>query len=617
MPITVAPPKDLAERLLSGRTARQWQRIGTRRRSGVAVPLFSVSSESSCGIGEIPDIRLLVDWCRNTGISIIQLLPINDMGFNFRPYDAQSIFALDPMHLALPQLKRVEAQKWAAEIQAVREKFPTSRSRVDYRIKGTKLELLWRIFSETVTRIPAELAAYANANAFWIEDYALFRAIKEQQGERDWQEWPRELKERQTAALEAFAASNSRALLFQKWLQWQLFEQFRSAKAYAGSYRVLLIGDLPFLASRDSADVWAHQDYFKLDLASGAPPDLLYSQGQRWGMPPYNWPNIAAHGYDYVIEKLRYAENFYDAYRIDHVVGMFRLWTIPMTEPETTAGLNGVFDPADEKEWEAHGRQLLDVMIDNTDMLACAEDLGTIPPSTFRVLDEYGIPGIDVQRWARHWGKTYDFKAASDYRPVALATLATHDMSSLLGWWEIEAGTVDKGLFERACRNHGIDFDDVAPLLFNLGETRHNRLRWSQVDLTEESFLQIIGKTEKEAWGVVDLFRGSIRERDQFLKFLGCPPGTALANPHLFMKKALARVNATSCIFTSLLLQDWLAVDTLFDFDPWEARINFPGTVNDRNWTLAIPMPLEDIVEMPVNNVIQEILKQDGRIATP
>lgn len=617
MPPTTELLNDCYQRLLSGRASWQWQRIGAQRRAGVTAPLFSVFSEASCGIGEFPDIRLLVDWCRKTGVSFIQLLPINDVGFAFRPYDAQSMFALDPMHLCLHHLRGVEPGKWDNAIQALRERFPTGRGRVDYRIKGAKLELLWRIFEESAAKIPAAgMTAYIKDNAYWLEDYALFRAIKEQHQERGWTDWPRELKERRPAACETFVRSCSRTLLFQKWLQWQLFEQLRDTKAYAAKNGVLLMGDLPFLVSRDSADVWSHQDHFKLDLAAGAPPDMLYSQGQRWGMPPYNWPVIADNGYDTVTQRLSYAANFYDLYRIDHVVGMFRVWTIPVNEPEATAGVNGSFDPVDEKEWEGHGRRLLDVLLDNTAMLACAEDLGTIPPCTVRVLEEYGIPGIDVQRWTRDWGKTYDFKAVEAYRPVAMATLATHDMSTLLGWWRFEAGTVDKRLFERACQDHGIAFDAVAARLFDLAQTRHNRLRWSEPRPNEGTFLQIIDKEAKEASSLLDLLRGSVRERDQFLRFLACPPGTALANPHIFMKKALERVCASSCIFACVLLQDWLALDTFFDFDVWEARINFPGTVDERNWTLAIPQALEDVQEMPVNLVIQKILSQSQRLVT-
>ncbi|MGE5279589.1 MAG: 4-alpha-glucanotransferase, partial [Deltaproteobacteria bacterium] len=410
MPQNVALSHDLEQRLRASRTGRQWEILGTHRRAGVATPLFGIFSESSCGIGELPDLKILVDWCRETGISIIQLLPLNDVGFNFRPYDAQSMFALDPMYLAPGRLRGVEARRWKERIDALKESFPCAGPRVDYRIKGAKLALFYDIFRTSCPQPSPELNAFIADNAYWLEDYALFRAIKEDRHEADWREWPAGLRDRAHEDLASFSRERAATLLFQKWLQWQLYEQFRDAKAYAGGHGVALMGDLPFLVSRDSADVWAHQGYFKLDLVSGAPPDLLYAQGQRWGMPPYDWPAIAGHGYDYIVEKLRYAENFYDLYRIDHVVGMFRLWTIRVEEPEATGGLNGVFDPSDEKTWEGHGRTLLDVLIDNTRMLACAEDLGTIPPCTFRVLEEYGIPGIDVQRWTRDWGKTYAFK---------------------------------------------------------------------------------------------------------------------------------------------------------------------------------------------------------------
>jgi len=228
VPPTTELLNDCYQRLLSGRASWQWQRIGAQRRAGVTAPLFSVFSEASCGIGEFPDIRLLVDWCRKTGVSFIQLLPINDVGFAFRPYDAQSMFALDPMHLRLHHLRGVEPGKWDNAIQALRERFPTGRGRVDYRIKGAKLELLWRIFEESAAKIPAAgMTAYIKDNAYWLEDYALFRAIKEQHQERGWTDWPRELKERRPAACETFVRSCSRTLLFQKWLQWQLFEQLR------------------------------------------------------------------------------------------------------------------------------------------------------------------------------------------------------------------------------------------------------------------------------------------------------------------------------------------------------------------------------------------------------
>jgi 4-alpha-glucanotransferase len=209
------------------------------------------------------------------------------------------------------------------------------------------------------------------------------------------------------------------------------------------------MGDLPFLVSRDSADVWSHQQYFKLELASGAPPDMLYAKGQRWGMPPYNWQAIEANKYDYLTEKLEFAENFYDLYRIDHVVGIFRVWTIPLSEPLEHSGISGSFDPAEEASWEDHGKKILSIMVKNANMLACAEDLGVVPACSYKILSELGIPGIDIQRWMRDWDKTYDFKKPDLYRYNSLATIATHDMSSLCAWWDFEAGTIDEELFMR------------------------------------------------------------------------------------------------------------------------------------------------------------------------
>jgi 4-alpha-glucanotransferase len=132
------------------------------------------------------------------------------------------------------------------------------------------------------------------------------------------------------AAIEQFSDENAQEILFHKWLQWQLFEQFSDAKQYATQKGVLLMGDMPFLVSRDSSDVWSRQDYFKLDLSSGAPPDLYFSMGQRWGMPPYNWERIAADGYQYLIRKMQYLENFFDllfsidAFRFPEVVSSGR-----------------------------------------------------------------------------------------------------------------------------------------------------------------------------------------------------------------------------------------------------------------------------------------------------
>jgi 4-alpha-glucanotransferase len=598
--------------LLNTASARAWQILGTRRRAGVVVPLFSISSSESCGIGELPDLKLLVDWCRLTGLSIIQLLPMNDVGFGFQPYDAQSGFALDPMYLRLNCLKNVNTGIHTREIEALCKNFPIRPPRVDYRVKGAKLSLLWKIF-RTVRKDNPAFLLFCEKNSFWLKDYILYRTIKTDQKEFPWESWPKGLRDRDPAALDDFSKTHAPTLLFNSWLQWQLFEQFRSVKAYAAEQNVLIMGDLPFLVSRDSADVWSHQEYYKLNLCSGAPPDLLYSQGQRWGMPAYRWETIARDGHRSLIEKLRYAENFYDLYRIDHVVGIFRVWTIPTNEPESRAGLNGAFDPPDPDTWEDHGRRRLEVMVQNTKMMACAEDLGTVPPCTFKVLQEMGIPGIDVQRWIRDWGKSYEFKDPASYRKASIATLATHDMSCLAAWWDHEAGTVDENLFARKCRERGIVFEDIRERLFDLKRSQYGRLRWRPEINDISSFLGILGIDASNASDLCDMYKGSFSEKEQYARFLGLESVDVRGHEPEFNRRALERVVQSSSIFTCQLLHDWLAVDSLFDMDPWNLRINFPGTISEKNWSLVLDLTLEDMLALPMNSILLKMNKDAGR----
>lgn len=596
------------------KAGKQWKRIGVQRRAGVATPLFSVYSASSVGIGEIPDLKLLVDWVRKAGMSLIQLLPLNDVGFDFRPYDAQSNFALDPVYLSLEQLAEVEIDLFRKEIGMLRKKFPTGRGLVDYGVKQAKLDFLAEIFLKQKLSGSATFRKFKLRNSFWLRDYSLFKVIKEKQGQSSWEEWPPDLKSREAAALSHFETENRERMDFYAWLQWQLFEQFRDVKTYAEAEEVLLMGDIPFLVSRDSADVWAHQDYFKLHLASGAPPDLYFWKGQRWGMPPYQWENISGNHYDYVIEKLRYSENFYDLYRIDHFVGLFRLWTISLAEPSGNAGLNGIFDPQDENEWENHGRTLLSVMVESNRMLPCGEDLGVIPPCSYRLLEEYAVPGMDVQRWAKDWGKTYDFKAPLSYRRNSIAVISTHDMHSLRGWWELEAGTVDGSLFKRQCETRNIDFERVKGELFDPKKSREGRLRWKKDVADEGHLLSILGIRPDEAFEFLDAYRSSFSEREKFWNYLGLQGKPEEKSSVKMITAALEKINESAAVFSIQLLQDWFALDSSLDSDPAASRINFPGTTGDKNWRLVVPLSLEEMGKWALNKTLKTMNKKAGRI---
>lgn len=603
------------ENFHKAKTRKQWERIGLQRRAGVVSPLFSLYSKKSAGIGEIPDLKLLIDWCRRTGLSVIQLLPLNDVGFQFCPYDAQSTFALEPVYLSLEQVHGVERTAWTGPCSQLKQKFPAGKERVDYGIKRAKLEILWKMFQSHKAGIADHPAfrEFVQTQKRWLEDYVLFKVIKENYGQSDWESWPDPLKRREKPALEQIKAAHADSLVFQEWLQWQLFEQFAQVKRFAGQQHVLLMGDLPFLVARDSADVWSHQDYFKLDLASGAPPDAYFAMGQRWGMPPYDWPRIEEHGYDYLKDKLRYAERFYDLYRIDHVVGTFRIWTIATDEPAETHGLNGKFDPPDENDWEAHGRKLLSVMIESTEMLPCAEDLGTVPECCFKVLEEFAVPGIDVQRWKKRWGTDFHFLPPEDYRSNSIAVASTHDMSSVRGWWEHEGGTVDEEMFRRLCEGSQVDYTGLRGKLFDLKASRFGRMRWKKEIDSKEAFLKVLGRAAEEVHEPLQAFLGSFDEMPKFWEYLGGSGNCPKEASHEMIEGALTKVHQTRSVFSIQMLQDWLALGGLIRQDSWSFRINFPGTMSARNWSLVMPVSLEEMLGLEVNDKIKSLGREAER----
>lgn len=600
---------------LESACAKAWKKAGAKRRAGVTTPLFSIYSKKSIGIGEAPDLKPLVDWCKMTGLSIIQLLPLNDVGFEFRPYDSQSSLALDPMYLSLDSLLGCDLAAFTKDLGALRKKFPAGKERVDYGIKRAKLELLRKIFDHAGTsRKEKKFTAYRKAHKAWLEDYAIYKTLKGAFNHAGWMDWPEEFRAKDPAMMKRFVAENKNEVLFHHWLQWQLFEQFAAVKKYAAQNGVLLMGDMPFLVSRDSADVWSRQDYFKLDRSSGAPPDLYFAQGQRWGMPPYHWERIAADGYGYLIRKMQYIENFFDLYRIDHFVGMFRLWTIDLFEPVEHAGMRGLFDPPEEALWKEHGKKILDVMVENTAMLPCAEDLGVVPKCSYEILEQYQIPGSDVQRWMRNWGKDYHFKPGSAVRLNGVAMLSTHDTSPFCAYWEHEAGTVDEWFFRKKCQDAHIHFEDVQGMLFESGGPVHGRLRWRPEIMSPETLLSILRRSKDEAWHLVDAFMSSYNERQLYWHFTGMHghPGKKVSQE--FMRKALDSVNAAHSVFSLQILQDWLALGDYPERDSWEYRINVPGTMGPGNWSLVAPCSLEAMQGLEINAVIREIVTASDRI---
>jgi 4-alpha-glucanotransferase len=602
------------EYLLNTASRDKWQRIATRKRAGVLAPLFSIHSKKSSGIGDFSDLKLLIEWAQICGNSIVQLLPMNEVGSLFCPYDSLSSFALEPLYISWEAMPQAKSKSIENKIMDLKKNFPSGRSFVNYALKHDKIKLLRQIFLEWDHSDSLELKKFKRENAYWLLDFALYKVLKDYHKASAWWDWEPKFRNKQKSAMENFQIEHTDKIEFQIWVQWQLYKQFKEVKEFAQSKRVLLKGDLPLLVSRDSADVWAHPEFFKLDFAVGAPPDVYCAKGQRWGMPTYDWDNIEADGFRYLKEKLKFAQNFYDILRIDHVVGLFRIWSIPYDEPLENRGLNGSFEPKDEKKWAEHGRKILTAMLNNTDMLLCAEDLGVIPKVCTDTLKEFGIPGNDVQRWVKDWKTKHDFLKPKEYRALSVAMLSTHDTTNWPAWWENEAGTIDEELFRRRCAQRRIDYDEVINKLFDTSRSCHGRLRWLDSITSSDILVKILGKKKEEVGDFIDFYENSFKEQEKLWKHLGLKGPVRKTSDEEIVRRVLQITLNSTAVFCINTLIDYLYLTHIFKGDPYQYRINSPGTISAKNWSLTIPIPLEQLLKHKVSKEIRNMVASSGRI---
>jgi 4-alpha-glucanotransferase len=409
------------------------------RQAGVLVPLFSMASTRSWGIGELLDLAAFAPWLERAGLSFLQLLPLNEVPAGRQsPYAAMSAMALDPIFLSVEAMDDFLALGGPAQAAAsVRHRIARARAaaRIDYatvrRLKMEALRAAFDHFYQAAWRVGApratQLHDYIAAEAWWLEDYALYRALQDRTGSGSWMAWPAALRERRPAALAQARSELARDILFYQYLQWQAAQQWRTARAAAG---VAVVGDLPFMVSADSVDVWVRQDEFDLGASVGTPPDAFSPAGQQWGVPPYRWELVRRRDFAWLRARAARAAALYDACRIDHVVGFYRTYVRPLD------GSAARFDPGTEAEQAALGEQVLAVL-QSAGIDLIAEDLGTVPDFVRASLGRLGIPGYRVFRWEREWqrpGRPY--RDPTTYPALSVATTATHDMTPTAVWWD-------------------------------------------------------------------------------------------------------------------------------------------------------------------------------------
>lgn len=407
------------------------------RRAGLLVPLFSLRSPSGWGIGEIPDIGGFASWMRKARLSVLALLPLHESALGQEsPYFALSAFAIDPIHLSLAEIEDFEEiggeECLSPEERAELEEARASETVRHGSVRRLKMRALLRCFGRfeesgaADSRRGRELASFREEEREWLQDYALFRALKEVRPDGWWREWSPALRDRQGPALAEAAADHRKELSFFEYLQWQAFSQLRRARASARSQGVSLLGDLPFTVAEDSVDVWTRQDEFSLDATVGSPPDAYASDGQDWGLPSYRWEVIRAGGYRWLRQRARLASKFFDAVRVDHAVGLYRTFTRPKD------GSPPSFLPATEEAQREQGEAILMGLREGGAELL-AEDLGTVPPFVRASLARLGVPGYRVLRWEKDGD---GFRDPMGWPNRSVATTGTHDTEPLAIWWE-------------------------------------------------------------------------------------------------------------------------------------------------------------------------------------
>ena len=575
--------------------------------AGTVIPVFSLRSEGSFGVGDFGDLKMMIDWCARTRQRILQVLPITDTTITHTwqdsyPYNSISIYALHPQYCDLRQLPEIKDEQKRQELEQLRQEL-NALPQIDYeRMMSAKMDYLRIVFAQEWTKVQrtADYKQFFELNQEWLVPYAAFCYYRDLYGTAEFGKWPA------GATVENSQKSSfkdKKALQFWYFVQFTLDRQMRAAHAYARAHRVILKGDIPIGISRDGVEAWVEPRYFNLNGQAGAPPDPFSADGQNWGFPTYNWDEMLKDGCQWWVRRFRKMAQYFDAYRIDHVLGFFRIWEIPMPEK---SGLMGQFSPAlgmSREEIEGYGVEFQDglFLVDHkrtdrwhpriavqfqdaykqlseeqkfcfnrlyndyfyrrnnqfwyqeamkklprltqaTRMLVCAEDLGMVPDCVPWVMNELRILSLEIQSMPKDSNVRFGHLSQYPYRSVC--TISTHDMPTLRQWWDEDEKRTQ---------------DYFNTMLYRGGDAPHPLPGWLAKDIVS--------------------------------RHLTCPSMLCL-----------------------LSLQDWISIDDRLRLPDQNAeRINIPA--NPRHyWRYRMHLSLEQLLAADdFNNEISTLIIQSGR----
>ncbi len=455
--------------------------------AGILAPVFAIRTEHDLGVGDTDGVRQMIDWCHRHHLNLLQTLPINEISDDNSPYNAISSLAIEPTTIAmaprfLPDLSPKKFHELAppellAELRAGPVNYPKVKLLKRALLEAAFKSFLKREFNHETPRAQ-EFRVFLTENADWLSDYALFRVLMEQNGGSPaWDRWspehrgPRRARTWLLGLPEGRREELSRQQLFFAYVQWIAFAQWQQVKAHGTAKKVYLMGDIPFGVGRYSADVWANRAIFDLDWSGGAPPEKTFKVdpftekwGQNWGIPNYRWDELRRHNHEWWRTRVGNIQKVFHLYRIDHVLGFFRIYSFPWTPDrnveflpcsETEAadkaggrlpGFKPFPDDTDEQKAanQSQGEELLRVVLEGSgETTVVAEDLGCVPEYVPPTLEKLGIPGFRIPMLFRETDGRYS--DPKNYPRLSLAQPATHDHPPLAAMWaecwaNIEAG---------------------------------------------------------------------------------------------------------------------------------------------------------------------------------
>ncbi len=427
-----------------------------QRRSGLL--LHPTSLPGGQGVGDIgPSAHRFVEFLAHAGQTYWQMLPVCPTGSALSPYDSPSSVALNPLLLSLPEnVIKDTMRESPASTAPVIENDRHARFDQALATKNRALRILYQRFERQST--PEEQQDYRNfcgRNASWLEDHALFFALKERFSQAPWVEWPPALRDREAEALERARWQMRSTVGFHRFVQFELDRQWLALRQCCNRHGIVLMGDMPIYVAHDSVDVWSHRDVFDLDecgerrTLAGVPPDYFCQDGQLWGNPIYRWSRLAETGFAWWIARFRVTLQRFDAIRLDHFIGLRQFWEVPAT---ARTAKTGRFVRAPGEEFLATLRSVFG------GLPLLAEDLGIVTEEVHALRNAFDLPGMRVLQFA------FDDPAGSDYLPhryhpnTAVYT-GTHDNDTTVGWFRA-AEPLDPRAREahRAVRRRALDY---------------------------------------------------------------------------------------------------------------------------------------------------------------